>query len=639
MNGDSVTLTDEQEALVALDDGAHLIVAPPGSGKTEVLAQRIVRLIQVSPGESFKILALSFTKAAANSMRRRVGERLGENTWRVVCSTYHAFCGDLLRSYGQLIELPADFTIYDSVEDRLQALALGLVKGALLDERAQIDRGQAIKLLDSISRLKRDLVPPDAAPDEWIGGFPVPLRAAYTAYELALRQNGALDFDGVISRAYELLSARPDVAQEYRSSYRYILIDEAQDTSRCQYELLKALCGSDHRNVLMVADPAQSIFAFAGASSKFVHLFERDFRARRHTLTVTFRCGASILRVAAPLLPDASRSASGPQPKASAKGLVSFNEFASETAEAIGAVDWLTHWVSSGLPAETVAQDEETSVRPEETAVMARSRNNLREVIRELEDRDLPYHFVTGDAGLFDTTEYQIVLYALKCIANRHDVALSRTLFTCVTNARFASALSDYEEDVVDDTARLLPALAADLSSTAMGEAMSALAMALDPATPQGQVLERLIGWEPTTATTNEDEQELLAGDRRLLKERWVTYRNRPSYSDAGWHGFVLELVSNPRPESDGIRVLTVHASKGLEFKAVAVVGLNEGSFPDFRNSDDEGLESEQRLMYVAVTRASRALWLSRSKVRQTGYGARASESSRFLRLMGVTRA
>ena len=165
MNPPSIVLTPEQEAIVSLTDGAYLVVAPPGSGKTEVLAQRIVRLIQSAPDAGFKVLALSFTKSAAATMRRRVGDRLGEFTWRVMCTTYHAFCTDLLRSYGDLVGVPSDFTLYDTDEDRLQALAQGLVEEGEIGDPTEIDRSAALEALGVIGRLKRDLVLPSAAPD------------------------------------------------------------------------------------------------------------------------------------------------------------------------------------------------------------------------------------------------------------------------------------------------------------------------------------------------------------------------------------------------------------------------------------------------------------------------------------------
>ena len=138
-----ISLTREQDELARLSEGAFLLVAPPGSGKTEVIAQRIVRLVQSSPNANYKVLALSFTKNAAATMRARVSERLGENTWRVVCTTYHAFCLDILRHYGHLVGLPTEPTIYDSVEDRLQALAQGLVAEGLASDSDSIDRTAA----------------------------------------------------------------------------------------------------------------------------------------------------------------------------------------------------------------------------------------------------------------------------------------------------------------------------------------------------------------------------------------------------------------------------------------------------------------------------------------------------------------
>lgn len=418
------TLTEEQEHLVSLRDGAFLVVAPPGSGKTEVLAQRIVRLIQSSPDKSFKVLALSFTKNAAATMRRRVGERLGEFTWRVTCTTYHSFCMDVLRSYSDLVGLPSDFTVYDGQEDRLQALAQGLVEEGLLDDAAGIDRTEAIAVLDAIGRLKRDLVPVSAAPPRRVGQFRVLLSDAYRAYELALNLNGAVDFDGVIAKACELLRAQPDVCSQYRTTYKYILIDEAQDTSTAQYALLRALCGTEHRNVFMVADPAQSIYAFAGASSKFIELFEREFGARRLELGMTFRCGAEILRVARPLLADDVRGRGVSTQTASATGIVSFRELDNELAEAVAALNWADALQKQGLPPAAVGADEAIDVSSEQIAILARSRNNLREVLEELDRRGTPYHFSTGDAGIFDTEEYRSLLYGLKVLANGRDLAM-----------------------------------------------------------------------------------------------------------------------------------------------------------------------------------------------------------------------
>ncbi len=291
----TVELTPDQEKLVSATDGSFLVVAPPGSGKTEVIAQRIVRLIAASDNQEFKVLALTFTKNAAAAMRARVAERLGEHSWRVTITNYHSFCADVLEHYGHLIGVPTMFTVYDSNDDRIQALVQALMAEGFLAEDNQLSRTEALEMLDVIGRAKRDLVPPQALAATVSNPTRIPLRDAYRAYDAILDHNGALDFDSLLYRAYELLTTQDSVSRHYRRMYRYILIDEAQDTCLAQYEILKALCGTEHRNVFMVADPAQSIYAFSGASSEFAERFVTDFGAARRQLVSNFRCAPNIL--------------------------------------------------------------------------------------------------------------------------------------------------------------------------------------------------------------------------------------------------------------------------------------------------------------------------------------------------------
>jgi superfamily I DNA/RNA helicase len=265
---------------------------------------------------------------------------------------------------------------------------------------------------------------------------------------------------------------------------------------------------------------------------------------------------------------------------------------------------------------------------------VARSRNHLHAVLAELDDRSIPYHFSTGESGVFDTEEYTVLLYGLKVLANERDVALARSLIAHIRRSKVGARVNDHD-GLLDDAAQLLAALGGDLAGTNMAVPIANLADAATGEHPMAAVLQRLADWDPGPGVMDADEADLLNGDRELFRERWIQYRNRPESVQRGWHGLVLELMSTPRPEAPGVRVLTVHAAKGLEFKAVAIVGLNDGSFPDFRNLDGKDIEGERRLMYVGVTRASRALWLSRPRVRQTRFGSRSQEPSRFLSEMG----
>src|SRR3954469_6337399 len=290
--------TPEQAAVIALTEGAHLVTAPPGSGKTQVLTQRIVRLLTESRGQSFRILALTFTTKAAENMRVRIETEAGDEWRRVTTATFHSFCLDVLQHYGEHIGITGDLTIYENEDDRIEALARGLTDEGILVGRTDQDVKSLRQLLQKIGRLKRDLVPPSAVQaepdDEKIARTDV----AYAAYDRTLHLFNAVDFDDLLGLAYPLFIEAPGVARHYRRLYRYILVDEAQDPSRAQYEVLRALCGSEQRNVMMVADADQYIYRFAGASDQFLKRFLVDFEAERHRLSLNFRCAEAVVSVA-----------------------------------------------------------------------------------------------------------------------------------------------------------------------------------------------------------------------------------------------------------------------------------------------------------------------------------------------------
>jgi DNA helicase II / ATP-dependent DNA helicase PcrA len=634
----SLILTAEQEKLVALKDGCHLVVAPPGSGKTEVLAQRTVRLLQDSPGDTFNVLALSFTKNAAGSMRQRVSERLGDVSGRVSCTTYHAFCLDVLQHYGHFVNVPRELTVYDRLEDRVQALRQGLVSEGVFADSAALPYTDAVELLDKISRQKRALVLPEAVPPEMEGASTVSLCDAYRAYDRVLQQNGAVDFDTVLVLTHRLLSDYPKVARHYRTIYRYILIDEAQDTSLAQYEILRALCAQDRSNVFMVADPAQSIYAFAGASSKFVDRFIEEFHASRHELTVTFRCAQAIVDVAKKLFVPGGRDNAGSllTSHSIARGRVSYEVFATEAEEAGAVVDWAEDLVQHGLPSEALSPKEDREVRAEHIAILARSRIHLKATIAELEKRGCDYHFSAGDAGVFDSDHYRALLYGLKLLSNTRDVATAKTLVAAVQSINKSLEL---DEIVTGDRAggdQLFTLLAERMRGSILEIPLEALARCARRQCDVTEGMETLLAWEPTTDQNDAGLADLLTGDREFLGQRWTTYKSTVDQRERTWHGLLLEIVSKPKPESPGFRVLTVHAAKGLEFRAVSVVALNEGSFPDFRNSGGDALNGERRLVYVAATRAARVLRFSRARLRSTRFGPRLQEESQFVALAGM---
>lgn len=623
----ALILTDEQEHVVGLREGSFLVLAPPGTGKTEVIAQRIVRLLADSPSGSFRALALTFNNRAAAAMRRRVRERLQKDTWRATVETYHSFYLDILRHYGHLIGIPPEVTVYDTVDSQIHALRQGLMDEGFVLTEEELDRQEAERVLDDISRMRRSLITPAASPTR-ATGLGMSLREAYDAYEGALRRNGAADFDGMLTRTYELLTEHPEVADHYRRMYRYILIDEAQDTSTVQFEILRTICGETHRNVFMVADPDQLINRWMGADRKNLDRFVTEFGATTFHLSTNFRCADRIVRTANRLL---TLDAKTPPIVASgrAAGVVLAESYADERAEAEAVVDWITSLRNEGLPREWLAEVEEAQVLPGQLAILARSRLHLREILAVLDTRHVPYVFRAGDVGPFDSTIYRVTLDGLRVLANPRDLALRRTLLGLVSDE-----VDETGADLEIVTAHLPDFLKAVAERDNMGahELITCLASGSDIVSTMTKLTEAL----PAEAVES-DLAELLRADRQLLASRWVAYKNSTESRNLSWSGVVMSILEEPRADPDGVRVSTVHAAKGLEFRAVALVGMNDGSFPDFRSTDDpDDLASERRLAYVAATRASRALLVTRPRARMTRYGQRAQTPSRFLDELGV---
>lgn len=619
VTNDPPRLTPPQEAVVAIMEGSYTVIAPPGSGKTEIVARRIMRLLEKTSGEPTRVLALTFTKKAAAEMASRVRRVLREDSARATVTNFHGFYFDILRHYGSLIGIRGDPIVYESDDDRVEALRSALVDEGIRGVEETVERRECVAVLEQIGVLKRTLRMPDTVSDSVsVGG--IPLRAAYVGYEGVLRRAGALDFDDILLRTHELLAQFPRVAKHYRSLYRYILVDEGQDTNRAQYENLKLICGTGPANVMIFADPSQSIYRFSGAGPEYLAEFERDFSASRIPLTDNFRCAKAIATAAGLLLPTGQRSFA-----AGAEGCVEVVTYPDEESEGAGTLDWIVKCLAEGLPPAFLAQGEESEVTPESVAVLARSRLQLRAVLRHLQEGHVEYQFATGAGGIFDTQAYSTLYLAMKVVASPTDIVLRHALTGRLGESAAAASMSDPVEAVLqrvarqleDDERRLLECLAAS-----------------GPMFSVTDTMDRLVGVVPELTSTEND--DLTVGDWEMLTQRWSFFRNTTEESRRSWRDWLLRLTDDARPERPGVRVYTVHAAKGLEFRAVQIVGLNEGSFPDFRSSTPEEVEEERRLCYVAATRSSRLLRLSRPRVRATRYGSRTQVASRFIGEMGL---
>lgn len=641
------SLTPEQRAAVEASDGPYVVVAPPGSGKTEVLVRRVLWLVARSAGEPFRLLALTYTNKAAEELRTRAGVVLGEETWRVTATTLHAFCVDMLQRYGEPVGVLGDVSVYDTDDLRLDVLDEALAGAGYETPGGQ---GALRDLLAKIDELRLQLHPPDLVPDEPALGGRITVPEAYRAYEDALTDAQAIDFPGMLFRGWLLLTEDPWVGMHYRRQYRHVLLDEAQDLTYAQVEILRVLCGDELRNIFIVADDDQEIFSFAGASSEHYAGLAEEIGARQLPLTTNFRSAESIVDAAERLrehfhtirVRRVSMTTSTPAP-----GWVGATSFPGPDEEGEGIAAWIAGLLRDHLPAKWLHEGEDPRLQAEQICIMARTRWAFDPVLAALDRRGLDYVMRTEEGGLFDSTAGRGTYLWLRVLANPRDRASARQL----------ESLLDEGAPGVRVSEGTTPFHGPDSGgSGADGSALRSLASRLE--LPDGliEVLECAVSaeaptrlLEPVVATIPADhstgggwhvgEADLWAADQTRLANHWERYAALTRVSDRTLAGFLRQLSRLQRtpPDAPGVRLLTPYRAKGLQFRAVVVAGMSEGGFPHYRATSEREVDEERRAVYVAVTRAARAVLLTRPEQRLDRWGrVHRARPSRFLDEMGI---
>jgi DNA helicase-2/ATP-dependent DNA helicase PcrA len=624
-----LSLTPEQTEAVESRGRPYLLVAPPGSGKTEVLVQRVVWLLRQSQLEVNRILALTFTNKAAESLRIRALDEVGDEQWRLFAGTFHSFCLDVLQNYGSRIGVAPGLSILDSDEDRLETLRRCLEEHSVRS-RSHVDGNALRELLSTIDSLRLDLIPVEAAPNRLLHG--INIADAYAAYEGQLDVYSVLDFPRILFKGYQLLTTDPWVAGHYRQLYTQVLVDEAQDLNLAQYQVVRAICHGMH-DVMFVADRNQSIYAFTGASPKFLDRFIADYHPVELKLSTNFRSAASIVTTANNLATHFSAATTVMGSMPGAPGSVEGWEFSDEQAEASGVVGWIENLLTTGLQSDWIYPGEDGRVTPEDCCILARTRFALEPIGTKLKDHNVPYAMRTGERGLFDSRLAAAIHYCLRLIANDRDLPSYRRLQRLIPLPKLASdqieirilplieRLIDGDEGIPTGVARRLVQLAAGRDT--VGSAVDWLSTTIIPELDSPQ----------------DDDAVAWSEDQQRLRDYWQRFTLHTPPSDRHLAGFVRFLAQAQRVTLDepGVRVLTVHTAKGLEFKVVALVGMNDGTFPHYLSlRTEEELDEERRNAYVAITRAARALRLTRASSRVTRLGVRQDPPSRFLAEMGV---
>jgi DNA helicase-2/ATP-dependent DNA helicase PcrA len=622
-------LNPEQRRAVETTEGPLLIQAGAGSGKTKTLTHRIAYLIATNRATPFNILAVTFTNKAAKEMRARVAILLGERPenrgFMPYMGTFHSICVRLLRQDGEHVGIPRSFVIFDE-SDRLAAVKQ-VSKQLMIDEKAFPPR----TIASLISSAKNDLLDPVEYAAEAHAPAQKVAAEVYPAYQRALRDAGALDFDDLINRTVDMLRSQPELQKKWQQQFRYVMIDEYQDTNAAQYKLVNLLTNSD-KNIAVVGDDWQSIYSWRGADFRNILNFERDYKdCTVIKLEQNYRSTGNILAAAhAIIMKNAQRSDKELWTEAGDGLPVQMLQVNGERQEGDAIVRRVRNGVDSGLR------------KFRDFAVLYRTNAQSRSVEEAMVHQGIPYR-VVGGVRFYDRKEIKDIIAYLRVIFQPEDrISFERvvnvpargigaksllnffiwqrseglSLFQAVTEVQRCPDLTPKARKSIDEVGDILASLRTVLADATVAGLIDSLLRRidyvhyLDDGTAQGEA-------------RVENVKELLS----VAQE----------YQELGLAGFLEEvsLVSDldgTNFDGDAVTLMTLHAAKGLEFPVVFMAGLEETIFPHSRALYDQAeMEEERRLCYVGMTRAREELYMIYATSRMLYGSTQHNPPSRFL--------
>ncbi len=631
------TLNPEQLEAANYTGGPCLIIAGAGTGKTKTLTCKVAKLIAdgISPS---RILAVTFTNKAAQEMRERIEALVPGNSSRVWIHTFHSFAVRILRHNAAALKLNKDFVIYDETEQK-KIITLALEEMGVKEAKKEVNY-----YVSTISRAKDDMLDPESFfVHAHASNNPRRIQAAevYKRYQRKLTAAGALDFGDLLMKVVELFKTNPDVLAYYQDFFKYVLVDEYQDTNHTQYTLTKALAAK-HRNLCVVGDPDQSIYSWRGANIRNIMEFERDFKdAKVITLERNYRSTQIILDASNKLIrKNKNRREKTLYSNVLSGEPITVRELASEGEEA--------RWVCNQI--QTMV--EEDGINLNDVAVFYRTNAQSRNFEDTFRRYQMPYKLI-GAVKFYDRKEIKDVLSYAKLLVNPNDtVSLLRVIntpkrgfgqsaqdsLTAYAAQKDISLYKALKEQEFIDTLKPVARRAA----REFMDLFESLYLEMTLSTPS-ELFSKLIersGYEQALRAEIEKEPDAenrlrnigeLAGAVKDYEERCVKEETEPSLS-----GYLQEvsLISGAEEVSGSLNgavtLMTVHLAKGLEFPAVFVTGLEEGLFP-LNGKDDDDMEEERRLCYVAMTRAKKYLYMTYASTRRLFGKTYQNLASRFL--------
>ena len=629
-------LNEPQREAVYHTDGPLLILAGAGSGKTRVLTHRIAYLIGERDVNPWNILAITFTNKAAEEMRQRVDNLVGFGAESVWVSTFHSACVRILRRFIDRLGYENHFTIYDT--DDQKTLIKEVCRKVDVDTKVFKERS----LLSAISSAKNEMILPDEFELNAGGDFAkMKIAKVYREYESQMRANNALDFDDLLVKTVQLLQTQPDVLESYQERFRYIMVDEYQDTNTVQFQLVSLLAGK-YKNLCVVGDDDQSIYKFRGANIRNILDFEHEFPdAKVIKLEQNYRSTGNILNAANSVI-------------ANNRGR---KEKSLWTENGEGELIRLRQFDTAFDEADFIGEDIKSAVRQggsyNDSAVLYRTNAQSRLLEEKFIAMNIPYKIV-GGVNFYARREIKDLLAYLKTIDNGRDDVAVRRIINVPKRGIGLTTINRIQESATERgigfyEALLAPGMIAGVgrsatkldSFAALIEYFKTLAEEMNITDLLQEVIEKTGYIE---SLENEDKEEAKTRKENIdeLISKAATYEESCQDKDekATLSGFLEEValvadIDSLDEDQEYVVLMTLHSAKGLEFPRVYLAGMEDGLFPGYMSinaGDREELEEERRLCYVGITRAEQELTLTSARRRMVHGETQYNPMSRFVK-------
>ena len=623
-------LNDKQKEAVLATEGPCLVIAGAGSGKTKVLTHKIAYLLSEKNVKPWNILSITFTNKAANEMKQRVEKLVGEASQEMWLGTFHSICVRILRRFIDRIGFDTTFLIFDSTDQR--TLVKECIKSMRLDDKLFTDRS----VLSEISNGKNDMIEPKAYQVKYNGDFrKEKIGKVYELYQKKLKENNALDFDDIINYTIKILTENPDVLEYYTEKFKYVLVDEYQDTNKAQFMLVSILA-SKYGNITVVGDNDQGIYSFRGADITNILNFEKDFPGSKIVkLEQNYRCTGNILKAANAVIKNNENKYD--------KKLWTENE-------------------EGKLPCIYKAEDEydeasyivkqinmlkmEEYLKLSDFVILYRMNSQSRAIEDIFRRENIPYKII-GGLKFYERKEIKDIIAYLRLIFNTSDNLSLKRIINEPKRGIGKTSL-DNIQDISDKTGKSMYEIIKYAEQYELNRVKENSIQFVEVIEELRKQVNQIPISELIKLTLNktgyvkalENENTIEAESRIQNLEEFLTvaieFEEQMAENTLAEFLESISLTSdidNMEESEDTVTLMTLHSAKGLEFPVVFLVGMEEGIFPGYKSIEEiKELEEERRLFYVGITRAMQYLYLTCAK-RRTIFGSTSyNQMSRFLK-------